>query len=349
MSPVALITGISGQAGSYLAELLLEKGYIVHGIKRRASSLNTIRIDHLYRDPHQPDARLFLHYGDLTDGAGLTRLLASVRPHEIYHLAAQSHVQVSFELPEYTTDVVALGTIRLLEAIKLAGLASTTRLLHAASSEMFGNSPSPQQNEATPFAPCSPYAVAKLAAYWSVVNVRRTHNLHASNAIAHNHESPRRGPTFVTRKIARAAAAIAAGKQEVLHLGNLEARRDWSHAKDIVRGYWLMLQQDRPDDYVLASGESHTVADFLGLALARVGIELGWSSYRGIDLRTGATVVNIDARYFRPLEVNHLCGDATKARAVLGWKPTVSFTDLVHEMVDAEVQALREGTEPCST
>jgi GDPmannose 4,6-dehydratase len=347
VSPVALITGIAGQSGSYLAELLLEKGYIVHGIKRRASSLNTSRIDHLYRDPHQPDARLFLHYGDMTDGAGLTRLLASVRPHEVYHLAGQSHVQVSFELPEYTTDVGALGTIKLLEAIKLAGLTWETRLLHAASSEMFGNCP-PPQNEVTPFAPCSSYAVAKLAAYWSVVNARHADHMHASNAIAFNHESPRRGPTFVTRKIARGVAAIASGKQEVLYLGNLESRRDWSHARDIVRGYWLMMQQDRPDDYVLASGESHNVADFLGRAFKHVGIDLGWS-YRGIDLKTGAAVVNIDSRYFRPLEVHNLCGDAAKAREVLGWKPTVSFTELVHEMVDAEVQALRAGTEPCST
>ncbi|GAA6744348.1 GDP-mannose 4,6-dehydratase [Thermus antranikianii] len=326
----ALITGITGQDGSYLAELLLQKGYEVHGIIRRASTFNTDRIDHLYKDPHDPEARLFLHYGDLTDGTGLRRILEKVQPDEVYNLAAQSHVKVSFEQPEYTADVVATGTLRLLEAlrdyIKVSG--KEVRIYQAGSSEMFGASP-PPQNEKTPFYPRSPYAAAKVAAYWYAVNYREAYGMFICNGILFNHESPRRGETFVTRKITRAVGRIKMGLQEKLYLGNLEAKRDWGYAGDYVEAMWLMLQQSEPDDYVIATGESHSVREFLEEAFGYVGLD--WRRY-----------VEVDPRYFRPTEVDHLQGDATKARAKLGWRPKVSFKELVRMMVDHDLELARQ-------
>ncbi|GGN04522.1 GDP-mannose 4,6-dehydratase [Thermus composti] len=325
-----MITGITGQDGSYLAELLLQKGYEVHGIIRRASTFNTDRIDHLYKDPHDPEARLFLHYGDLTDGTGLRRILEKVQPDEVYNLGAQSHVKVSFEQPEYTADVVATGTLRLLEAlrdyIKVSG--KEVRIYQAGSSEMFGASP-PPQNEKTPFYPRSPYAAAKVAAYWYAVNYREAYGMFICNGILFNHESPRRGETFVTRKITRAVGRIKMGLQEKLYLGNLEAKRDWGYAGDYVEAMWLMLQQSEPDDYVIATGESHSVREFLEEAFGYVGLD--WRRY-----------VEVDPRYFRPTEVDHLQGDATKARAKLGWRPKVSFKELVRMMVDHDLELARQ-------
>ena len=322
----ALITGITGQDGSYLAELLLAKGYEVHGLMRRSSSFNTRRIDHLYVDPHEAGARFFLHYGDLSDSGQLTYLIYNLQPGEIYHLAAQSHVRVSFDMPEYTGDISGLGVTRLLEAIRRSGI--QTRFYQASSSELYGSVP-PPQNEETPMQPRSPYAAAKLYAYWMVRNYREAYGLFAVNGILFNHESPRRGETFVTRKITRAVARIKLGLQEKLYLGNLEACRDWGYAPDFVEGMWLMLQQETADDYVLATGESHSVREFLEAAFAHA--ELDWRQY-----------VEIDPRYFRPIEVDALLGDAAKARRLLGWEPKVSFGELVRLMVDADLQALLE-------
>ncbi|MEW6192557.1 MAG: GDP-mannose 4,6-dehydratase [Bacillota bacterium] len=319
----ALITGITGQDGSYLAELLLAKGYEVHGLIRRASTFNTDRIDHLYRDPHEEDVRLFLHYGDLTNSEQLTNLIYNIQPDEIYHLGAQSHVRVSFDMPEYTGDVTGLGTTRLLEAIRRSGI--KTRFYQASSSEMFGDAPAPQ-NESTPFRPRSPYAAAKVYAYWMTVNYRQGYGLWTCNGILFNHESPRRGETFVTRKITRALANILAGRQKKLYLGNLEARRDWGYAPQYVEAMWLMLQQDEPDDYVIGTGESHSVKEFLKEAF----------SYAGLDWREH---VEIDPRYFRPTEVEFLLADASKAREKLGWQPKVTFKELVRIMVDADIEA----------
>ncbi len=320
----ALITGITGQDGSYLSELLLEKGYEVHGIIRRSSSFNTGRIIHLFKDIHEPDSRLLLHYGDLTDGSRLEQLVERIAPDEVYNLAAQSHVRISFDEPIYTANVVALGMLRLLEAIRTVFGNSHVRFYHASSSEMYGLAPAPQ-SESTPFHPRSPYACAKAYAYYQVVNYREGYNLHASNGILFNHESPRRGETFVTRKITRGIARILAGKDKKLYLGNLEAKRDWGYAKDYVEAMWLMLQQDAPDDYVIATGESWSVRDFLNEAAALVGIE--WQD-----------LVEIDKRYFRPTEVDLLLGDATKARAKLGWRPKVSFSELVRLMMKADLE-----------
>lgn len=329
----ALITGITGQDGSYLAELLLQKGYEVHGIIRRASTFNTDRIDHLYKDPHDPEARLFLHYGDLTDGTGLRRILEKVQPDEVYNLAAQSHVKVSFDQPEYTADVVATGTLRLLEAVrdyvKVSG--RQVRFYQAGSSEMFGASP-PPQSEKTPFYPRSPYAAAKVAAYWYAVNYREAYGLFICNGILFNHESERRGETFVTRKITRAAGRIKMGLQRKLYLGNLEAKRDWGYAPDFVKAMWMMLQQPSPDDYVIATGEAHSVREFVEEAFAVLGLD----PYEYVE---------IDPRYFRPTEVDFLLGDASKAREKLGWKPTVTFKELVRRMVDHDLElAKRERT-----
>lgn len=326
----ALITGVTGQDGSYLAELLLSKGYEVHGIIRRSSVFNTSRIDHLYQDPHDPQARLFLHYGDLTDGTGLRRILEKVQPDEVYNLAAQSHVKVSFEQPEYTADVVATGTLRLLEALrdymKVSG--KDVRIYQAGSSEMFGASP-PPQNERTPFYPRSPYAVSKVAAYWYAVNYREAYGMFICNGILFNHESPRRGETFVTRKITRAVGRIKMGLQKKLYLGNLEARRDWGYAGDYAEAMWLMLQQPEPDDYVIATGESHSVREFLEEAFTYAGLD--WRDY-----------VEIDPRYFRPTEVDDLQGDPTKAREKLGWRPRVTFKELVRMMVDHDLELARQ-------
>ena len=321
----ALITGITGQAGSYLAELLLERGYEVHGIVRRSSSFNTARIDHLYHDPHEEGVRLFTHYGDLSDPVSLTRLIYELGPDEIYHLGAQSHVMVSFEIPEYTLDVTGLGTLRILDAIRESGV--QTRFVHAASSEMFGSSP-PPQSEQTPFHPRSPYAIAKLAAYWSTVNFREAYGLHAVNGIFFNHESPRRGETFVTRKISRAVARIKAGLQERLYLGNLDAKRDWGYAPDYVEALWKMMQLDEPEDLVIATGESHSVREFLELA------------FQHAELGDPEPYVEIDPRYFRPTEVDSLLGDSSRARELLGWEPTVTFEELVRIMVDADCAEL---------
>ncbi|MDP2996632.1 MAG: GDP-mannose 4,6-dehydratase [Bryobacterales bacterium] len=318
----ALVTGSTGQDGSYLTELLLAKGYEVHGLKRRSSSFNTDRLDHLYRDLHDCDARFFLHYADLTDGSSLASLLYDLRPDEIYNLAAQSHVKVSFEVPEYTADVVASGTLRLIEAMRRTGV--RCRFYQASSSEMFGSAP-PPQSESTPFHPRSPYACAKLFAHNITVNYRESYGLHASSGILFNHESPRRGETFVTRKITRAVAHIKRGIQRKLYLGNLDARRDWGYAPDYARAMWLMLQRDAPDDYVVGTGEAHTVREFVELAFARAGLD--WNEF-----------VEIDPRYFRPAEVDYLMADASKARRVLGWEPTVTFQELVRIMVDADLK-----------
>lgn len=344
---VALISGITGQDGAYLAEFLLAKGYIVHGIKRRASSFNTGRVDHLYVDPHVPDARFFMHYGDLTDATNLIRVVQEVQPTEIYNLAAQSHVQVSFETPEYTANADGLGTLRLLEAIRILGLRDQARFYQASTSELYGSSP-PPQSEKTPFRPRSPYAAAKLYAYWITVNYREAYGLHASNGILFNHEGPTRGETFVTRKISRAVAAITLGVQDRLYLGNLDARRDWGHARDYVEGMWLILQQEHPDDYVLATEETHTVREFVECAFAVVGRSLRWQGEgieeKGVDERTGQVLVEIDPGYFRPTEVDHLCGDASKARQKLGWRHKTSFAELVRAMVDGDLRVIkREG------
>jgi GDPmannose 4,6-dehydratase len=348
MSKIALITGITGQDGAYLAELLLAEGYVVHGVKRRSSLINTERVDHLYQDPHTPGARFFMHYGDLTDATNLIRIVQETRPDEIYNLAAQSHVQVSFETPEYTANSDALGTLRLLEAMRILGLESTCRFYQASTSEMFGLVQEVPQRETTPFYPRSPYAVAKLYAYWITVNYREAYGLHASNGILFNHESPLRGETFVSRKITRAVAAIDLGLQERLYIGNLDAKRDWGHARDYVEGMWRILQQDRPDDYVLATGETHSVRELIELAFACVDRRIDWRGEGvdevGIEGRTGKELVRVDPRYFRPTEVDLLLGDPSKARERLGWRHRTSFPELVREMVEADLVAVeREG------
>ncbi|MFA7580114.1 MAG: GDP-mannose 4,6-dehydratase [Castellaniella sp.] len=351
----ALITGITGQDGSYLAEFLLAKGYKVHGIKRRASSFNTQRIDHLYQDPHEARRNLFLHYGDLTDSSNLIRILSEVRPDEVYNLAAQSHVAVSFESPEYTADVDALGALRLLEGIRFLGLEKSTRYYQASSSELYGLVQETPQRETTPFHPRSPYAVAKLYAYWITVNYREAYGLYACNGILFNHESPRRGETFVTRKITRGLANIAQGLEPCLYMGNLDALRDWGHALDYVRMQWLMLQQDQPDDYVIATGVQHSVRDFIHKAAAEIGVQLRFEG-RGVDekgivervtgdrapaMRVGDVIVAVDARYFRPAEVETLLGDASKARDQLGWAPEITLDALVAEMMAHDLQQAR--------
>jgi GDPmannose 4,6-dehydratase len=339
---VALITGVTGQDGSLLARLLLEKGYVVHGIKRRSSSFNTGRVDDIYVDPHEGETRYFMHYGDMTDATNLIRLLQVTRPNEIYNLAAQSHVQVSFETPEYTANADGLGTLRLLEAMRILGLESS-RFYQASTSELYGNVAEVPQRETTPFYPRSPYGVAKLYSYWITVNYREAYGLHASNGILFNHESPVRGETFVTRKVTRAVAAIERGLQHTLYIGNLDAKRDWGHAKDFVKGMWLILQQPKPDDYVLATGECHSVREFVELAFAQVGREISWQGRGqdevGIDGQ-GRVLVKVDARYFRPTEVDELLGDASKAKRELGWQAETSFTDLVAEMVKSDLELL---------
>jgi GDPmannose 4,6-dehydratase len=343
----ALITGVTGQDGAYLAQLLLEKGYEVHGVKRRSSSFNTGRIEDIYRDPHVPGARLHLHYGDLTDSTNLIRLVQQTQPDEIYNLAAQSHVQVSFETPEYTANADALGVLRLLEAIRILGLERKTRFYQASTSELYGLVQEVPQRETTPFYPRSPYGVAKLYGYWIVVNYREAYGLHASNGILFNHESPLRGETFVTRKITRAAAAIKLERQEQLWLGNLDARRDWGHAREYVRGMWLMLQQDKPDDYVLATGEATSVRTFVEWAFEDVGITLRWEgeaeAEKGYCAQTGRCLIEVDPRYFRPTEVDLLVGDPAKAKRALGWVHETSPRALAREMVEADLAVMRDA------
>jgi GDPmannose 4,6-dehydratase len=340
----ALVTGVTGQDGAYLARLLLEKGYIVHGVKRRSSSFNTARIDDIYQDIHEDDLRFVLHYGDLTDSTNLIRLVQQTKPDEIYNLGAQSHVQVSFETPEYTANSDALGTLRLLEAIRILGLEKKTRFYQASTSELYGLVQEVPQRETTPFYPRSPYAAAKLYAYWITVNYREAYGMHASNGILFNHESPLRGETFVTRKITRAVAAIHLGLQDTLYLGNLDAQRDWGHARDYVEGMWRIVQQEEADDYVLGTGEMHSVRSFVEKAFARVGRTIVWSGTGvdevGKDSATGATLVRIDPRYFRPAEVEQLLADPSKARQKLGWTHMISFEDLVIDMVDADLKAV---------
>ncbi|MEB8387020.1 GDP-mannose 4,6-dehydratase [Rhodobacteraceae bacterium KMM 6894] len=351
----ALITGITGQDGSYLAELLLEKGYEVHGIKRRASSFNTQRIDHIYQDPHQPDPKLKLWYGDLTDTSNLTRLLSEIRPDEVYNLGAQSHVAVSFEAPEYTADVDGIGTLRLLEAIRFLGMEKTCRFYQASTSELYGLVQETPQSETTPFYPRSPYAVAKLYSYWITVNYREAYGMYACNGILFNHESPRRGETFVTRKITRGLANIAQGLEECLHVGNIDALRDWGHAKDYVRMQWMMLQQDTPEDFVIATGKQYSVRDFITMSAAELGIELAFTG-TGLDevgtvvsvtsdmapsVKPGDVVLRIDPRYFRPAEVETLLGDPTKAREKLGWVPQFTAQEMCAEMVAGDLRAAR--------
>ena len=341
---VALIAGVTGQDGALLAELLLSKGYAVHGIKRRSSSFNTARVDHLYVDPHEKEGRFRLHYGDMTDATNLIRIIQETQPDEIYNLAAQSHVQVSFETPEYTANADALGTLRLLEAIRILKMESRVRFYQASSSEMYGETP-PPQDEQSPFRPRSPYAAAKVYGYWITANYREAYGIHASNGILFNHEGPTRGETFVTRKITRAVAAIEAGSQQTVYLGNLEARRDWGHARDFVDGIWRIVQQEKPDDYVLATGESHSVREFVERAFAAIGMLLTWRGSgldeQGVDAR-GIRRVAIDPRYFRPTEVTSLLGDPSKARERLGWKHTIGFEQLVREMVQADRDLLRK-------
>lgn len=341
---VALITGVTGQDGAFLAELLIGKGYTVHGMKRRSSSFNTGRIEKLYEDPHVPDPRFILHYGDMTDATNIIRIVQETQPDEIYNLAAQSHVQVSFETPEYTANADGMGTLRLLEAIKLLGLADQTRFYQASTSELYGKVQAIPQSETTPFYPRSPYAVAKLYAYWMVVNYREAYGLHASNGILFNHESPLRGETFVTRKVTRSVAAIACGIQNKLYIGNLDAQRDWGHARDFVEGMWLMLQQDQADDYVLATGSTTTVRSFVEKAFARGGMQIEWRGHgvdeRGFDARSGKMLIEVDPRYFRPTEVDILLGDSTKAREKLGWVHKTQLDDLVFEMVDEDMRLM---------
>ncbi|HSY86664.1 MAG TPA: GDP-mannose 4,6-dehydratase [Verrucomicrobiae bacterium] len=345
---VALITGVTGQDGAYLAALLISKGYVVHGVKRRSSSFNTGRVDHLYVDSHESGVRFFLHHGDLTDATNLIRLVQETQPTEIYNLAAQSHVAVSFETPEYTANADALGTLRLLEAIRILKLERSTRFYQASTSELYGNA-KPPQNEVTPFQPRSPYAAAKLYGYWITVNYREAYAMHASNGILFNHESPNRGETFVTRKISRAVASIHHGYQSRLYLGNLDSKRDWGHARDYVEAMWMMMQQDKPDDYVIATGETHTVREFVELAFAETGRQIAWqgagTQEHGVDAKNGQILVSIDPRYFRPTEVDYLHGDPAKAKAKLGWKHKVSFRELVSEMVASDLQVVREEHE----
>ncbi|WP_407720924.1 GDP-mannose 4,6-dehydratase [Neorhizobium petrolearium] len=341
---VALITGVTGQDGAYLAELLLDKGYTVHGIKRRSSSFNTNRIEHLYEDPHVENPRFILHFGDMTDSTNLIRIVQETQPDEIYNLAAQSHVQVSFETPEYTANADGIGTLRLLEAIRLLGLTKKTRFYQASTSELYGKVQEVPQSETTPFYPRSPYAAAKLYAYWIVVNYREAYGMHASNGILFNHESPIRGETFVTRKITRAAAAIHLGLQDRLYLGNLDAKRDWGHAREYVRGMWLMLQQDEPDDYVLATGETHTVRSFVEKAFAKVGMPVEWRGEgvdeKGYDATSGQCVIEIDPRYFRPTEVDLLIGNPARAHQKLGWRHETNLDQLVAEMVREDLKVM---------
>jgi len=343
-SKVALITGVTGQDGAYLAELLLSKGYTVHGIKRRSSSFNTARVDHLYVDPHEKRTRFFMHYGDLTDATNLIRIIQETKPDEIYNLAAQSHVQVSFETPEYTANADALGTLRLLEAIRILGLKEKVRFYQASTSEMYGKVQEVPQRETTPFYPRSPYGAAKVYAYWITVNYREAYGMHASNGILFNHEGPTRGETFVTRKITRAVAAIEKGLQTHLYLGNLDAKRDWGHARDYVEGMWLILQHDQPDDYVLATGEMHSVREFVELAFADVGRSIVWTGKGvdevGLDAKSGQDLVRIDPRYFRPTEVDELLGDPSKARTRLGWQHKTPFKQLVSEMVASDLEEI---------
>lgn len=340
----ALIIGVTGQDGAYLSELLLSKGYLVHGLKRQSSSFNTSRIDHLYQDPHEEDVRFRLHYGDLTDATNLCRVVQEVRPDEIYNLGAQSHVQVSFEAPEYTANTDALGTLRLLESMRIAGLTRSCRFYQASTSELFGKTAAVAQNEKTPFAPRSPYAAAKLYAYWITTNYREAYGIHASNGILFNHESPVRGETFVTRKITRAVAAIERGLQDRLRLGNLDAKRDWGHARDYVEGMWRIMQQPEPDDYVLATGETHTVREFVEHAFRTVDKRIEWTGTgvdeKGIDAASGAELIEINPRHFRPNEVDFLLGDASKARQRLGWNHTVGFEALVAEMVQSDMRSI---------
>lgn len=344
---VALLTGVTGQDGAYLVRFLLEKGYIVHGVKRRSSSFNTGRIEDIYEDPHVEHQRFHLHYGDLTDSTNLIRIVQEVQPDEIYNLAAQSHVQVSFETPEYTANADAIGTLRLLEAIRILGLESKTRFYQASTSELYGLVQEVPQRETTPFYPRSPYGVAKLYGYWIVVNYREAYGMHASNGILFNHESPLRGETFVTRKITRAAAAIALGRQEKLYLGNLDAKRDWGHAREYVRGMWMMLQQDKPDDYVLATGETTEVREFARWAFEDAGIPVTFSGTgveeKGFCQKTGKCLVEVDPRYFRPTEVDLLIGDPTKALAQLGWSHETTARELAREMVLSDLQTMRDG------
>lgn len=345
MSKKALITGVTGQDGAYLAEFLLEKGYEVHGVKRRASSFNTDRIDHLYQDPHEKNLRLILHYGDLTDSTNLIRIVQQVQPDEIYNLAAQSHVAVSFETPEYTANSDALGTLRILEAIRILGLEKKTRFYQASTSEMFGKVQEVPQRETTPFYPRSPYGAAKVYAYWITVNYREAYCMYACNGILFNHESPVRGETFVTRKITRAMARIKEGLQECLYLGNLDSLRDWGHARDYVKAQWLMLQQAEPEDFVIATGEQHSVREFVERVGAQLGMHIEWrgkgAQEEGVDRASGKTVVKVDSRYFRPTEVDTLLGDPAKARSKLGWKAETSFAALVEEMVKNDLEVAR--------
>jgi GDPmannose 4,6-dehydratase len=345
LNKTALITGITGQDGAYLAELLLSKGYTVHGIKRRSSSFNTNRIDHLYQDPHSESANFFLHYGDMTDSTGVIRLVQEIKPTEIYNLAAQSHVHVSFETPEYTANADALGCLRILEAIRILGMEKSTKFYQASTSELYGKVVEIPQNESTPFYPRSPYGVAKLFAYWISVNYREAYGIFASNGILFNHESPIRGETFVTRKISRAVAAIELGLQETLFLGNLDAKRDWGHAKDYVEGMWRMLQREQPDDFVLATGIQHSVREFVETAFMFVDRTLIWrgtgTEEQGIDSRSGQVLVKIDPRYFRPTEVDSLIGDPAKAKRELRWNPRYTFREIVLEMVERDFSTLK--------
>ena len=346
MEKVAFITGITGQDGAYLAELLLKKGYIVHGLKRRSSSFNTGRIDHLYQDPHVSKRNFILHHGDMTDSTNLIRIIQEIQPDEIYNLAAQSHVHVSFETPEYTANADGLGTLRILEAIKLLGMVEKTKFYQASTSELYGIAQEVPQNENTPFYPRSPYAVAKLYGYWITVNYREAYNMYACNGILFNHESPVRGETFVTRKITRAAVRISMGTQEQVYLGNLDAKRDWGHAGDFVDGMWRMLQQEKPEDFVLATGVTTTIREFAERAFAEVGITLGWSG-RGVDevgrdTKTGNTVVSVDPTYFRPTEVDLLIGDASKARKKLNWKPIIDLQQMIEEMIASDLEEARK-------
>jgi GDPmannose 4,6-dehydratase len=341
----ALITGITGQDGAYLAEFLLRKGYEVHGIKRRSSSFNTGRVDHLYTDPHIENKKFSMHFGDITDATNLIRSIQKTQPDEIYNLAAQSHVQVSFEMAEYTANADALGPLRILEAIQILGLEKTTRFYQASTSELFGKVSEIPQTENTPFHPQSPYAIAKLYGYWITVNYREAYGIHASNGILFNHESPIRGETFVTRKVTRAVAAIELGIEEKMFLGNIDAVRDWGHAKDFVDGMWRMLQQDQPGDYILATGEQHSVREFVELSFSVIGVKISWNGNgieeQGIDEKTGKVLVEIDPRYFRPTETDLLLGDPTKAHKILGWQHTTSFNQLVHEMVKSDLELLK--------
>jgi GDPmannose 4,6-dehydratase len=345
---VALVTGATGQDGAYLAEFLLNKGYVVHGVKRRSSSFNTGRVDHLYQDPHEKNVHFTLHYGDLTDATNLIRIVQETRPDEIYNLAAQSHVQVSFETPEYTANADGLGTLRLLEAIRILGMQRRTRFYQASTSELYGAVREIPQRETTPFYPRSPYAAAKLYAYWITVNYREAYGMHASNGILFNHEGPTRGETFVSRKITRAVAAIKLGRQQKLFLGNLDAKRDWAHARDYVEGMWRIVQQPEPDDYVLATGEAHSVREFVEKAFAQIGTRVEWVGSgideKGLDGASGRVLVEVDRRYFRPTEVDVLIGDASKARSKLGWQHKVSFDELVAEMVAADLKIVADET-----